>query len=408
VSVLRNSTDKNAARDAARYEKEAARRSEIEARVTRGTQPDYGILRIGATRAVAASGVHMTLRSESARHVIRVNGTSIDVTSSNAITFGYVNDLARAGRVIAGRYRLRAQLRGRKLGGMQSSLWRGESVGLGQAVLVELLDPAIAEESELCDLFLVEASAAAAVVSPFVQRLLDFGIEASTPYLVSEIGATQRAGDTPTIDELGMGCTLADRLALGWRPSRSELARMVNHVGQALDALHAAEVLHRDLTSERIQLSLASAPELPAGEVAKLSFGISKLMNDTLELVRTMARRAISPPPTPYYASPEQVLGDVALCPQSDIWSLAVIVFECVTGELPFAGANIADRLVQICTGAPRLPSELCRVPRGFDAWFARGVHKSPSERWPSAGVMAGALADILDTRRGASTPDSQ
>ena len=242
---------------------------------------------------------------------------------------------------------------------------------------------------------------AAAVVSPFVHRVLDFGIEAMTPYLVTDFGGTEPGGDGLGVNALGMGSTLADRFAAARRPSGSELSCIVSHVGQALDALHAAEVLHRDLRSERIHLALSSFPvsdpELPVRQVAKLSFGISKLMNDTLELVRTMARRSSGPPALPFYASPEQVLGDAPLGPASDLWSLAVIVFECVTGELPFAGTSVADRLVQICAGTARVPSDLCPVPRGFDDWFARGVRKSPSERWSSAGEMADALAVVLE-----------
>jgi serine/threonine-protein kinase len=134
----------------------------------------------------------------------------------------------------------------------------------------------------------------------------------------------------------------------------------------------------------------------PQRVITKVSFGISKLMNDTLELVRTMAHRAVGPAESPQYSSPEQVLGSTPLSPQSDLWALAVIAFECVTGELPFVGATMGERLVQICTGSARVPSQVCNVPCGFDAWFARGVRKAAAERWASAHEMADALAAIL------------
>jgi serine/threonine protein kinase len=352
----------------------------MKATVTRGKRHDCGILSPGAARKVASGIEGMTSRSESVRNVIRVNATSIDVTSSNTIAFGYVNELARAGRVIGGRHRLHCPL-GKKPISACGGLWRADSLSVGRSVMVELLDPAIAEDPSLTDLFVEEARAAAAVTSPFVSRVLDFGVEASTPYLVTEIG---------------VGHTLADRIATQQRPSHAELARIVGELGQALDEMHSVDVLHRDLRSDRVQLVNAPSSVDPQRVISKLSFGISKLMNDTLELVRTMAHRALGPSESPQYSSPEQVLGTAPLSPQSDLWALAVIAFECMTGELPFVGATMGERLVQICTGSARVPSEICEVPSGFDDWFARGVRKAAVERWASAHEMADALAAVL------------
>jgi serine/threonine protein kinase len=340
----------------------------------------------------------MRSRSESARNVIRVNATSIDVTSSTTIKFGYVSELARAGRVIGGRYRLHSPLvdaasparraasrASAESSSTPSSLWRADSLErLGSPVLIELLDPAIAEDPGLADVFVAEASAAAAVSSPFVSRVLDFGIEGSTPYLATE---------------LGVGETLAARIAMRQRPSAGDLARIFSELAQAVGAMHAVGLLHRDLRGERVHLWRAPMARSGARESVKLAFGISKLMNDTLELARTMARRAVTPAVSLHYASPEQVLGSMPMVPASDLWSLAVIAFECVTGEQPFAGATMGERLVQICTGCPRVPSEICKVPRGFDDWFARGVCKAPTDRWGSAQEMARALRVILVPR---------
>jgi len=311
------------------------------------------------------------------KHVIRVNAASIDVTSSNAISFGYINEIARPGRLIAGRHRLMSLLPEPRSGRTSGSVWGAESAWLGMPVLVELLDPAIGEDAGLLDTFEWEARAAAAVTSSFVNRVLDFGLEGATPYLVTE---------------LPCGETLAERVATQRRPGAAELKKMFREVALALDEMHALGLVHRDLRSERIFLYRARPAER---QVASLSFGISKLMNDTLELVRTMARRAITPADIPRYASPEQVLGTMPIGPPSDLWSLAVIAFECMTGEMPFVGATVGEQLVQICTERPRVPSELADVPDGFDAWFARGVHKAPERRWGSALEMADALSAL-------------
>lgn len=347
-----------------------------------------------------------TSRGEGSTNVIRVNATSIDVSSSNAIAFGYANELARAGRVIGGRHRLKSPLPDPLSGGARSGsrrggrisgrVWSAESLWNGASVLVELLDPAIAEDPALSDAFEWEVRAAAAVTSPFVNRVLDFGVEGNTPYLVTE---------------MPFGESLAARQRSGHTTRPLELERILNELAHALDEMHERGVVHRELRSERVFLyrpSRAAANARPAAreqappdpsterEVMTVSFGISKLMNDTLELARTMARRAVTPADLPAYASPEQVLGTSPVGPQSDLWSLAVIAFVCLTGEMPFGGQTTGERLVQICTGKPRVPSSICKVPRGFDAWFARGVQKEPARRYASAREMAEAFGELV------------
>ncbi|HTV20259.1 MAG TPA: serine/threonine-protein kinase [Polyangiaceae bacterium] len=327
-----------------------------------------------------------------------MNATSIDVTSSNAITFGYMSELARAGRIIAGRHRLQAPLpdassraasgaAGSAYGG---SLWRAEALWSGQPVLVELLDPAIADDASLTELFMAEARAASGVSSPFVSRVLDFGIESSAPFLITELDAAEAGDIGPRFRD-----TLATRIAARHLPSFAEFAHVFHDVSRGVEAMHARNVFHRDLRSDRVTLLRARTASAPEREAAKLSFGISKILNDTLELVRTMARRSVAPASTPQYASPEQVLGTAPLGVASDVWSLAIIAFEALTGELPFAGATVGERLVQICAGPARIPSSLAALPPGFDAWFARGVEKSPADRWASVREMSEALLDL-------------
>lgn len=324
----------------------------------------------------------MAARSQNVKNVVRVNATCIDVTSSNTIEFGYIDELAYPGRIIAGRHRLHRPLPGSASragsGSCGSSLWRADSLWSRDPVLIELLDPAIAEDAALTAVFESEARAARAVSSPFVSQVIDAGVESRTPYLVTELAS---------------GETLADRLAVQRRPSFPDFVRLFRELARGVEALHAAGLLHRDLRSERVVL--LSTPGVRGCEQPKLTLGISKLMNDTLELVRTMAHRAVAPPATLQYTSPEQVLGTAPLSSASDAWSLAVIAFECVTGELPFTGATTGEQLVQICTAPARVPSELVEVPGGFDAWFARGVEKEAQARWRSVREMADALAAL-------------
>ena len=72
-----------------------------------------------------------------------------------------------------------------------------------------------------------------------------------------------------------------------------------------------------------------------------------------------------------------------------------------MTGRLPFPGLTLGERLVRICTAAPLLPSEVCAVPPGFDAWFMRGVNKLPAERFSSALEMSNALMRVIANEAG-------
>ena len=94
--------------------------------------------------------------------------------------------------------------------------------------------------------------------------------------------------------------------------------------------------------------------------------------------------------------SPEQARGSRNLDQSTDLWSLAIIAFECLTGQQPFAGKSIGDLVVQISTEEPCLPSRLIDAPRGFDAWFLKGVSKDPAERFGSAREMAASLREVL------------
>jgi hypothetical protein len=94
--------------------------------------------------------------------------------------------------------------------------------------------------------------------------------------------------------------------------------------------------------------------------------------------------------------SPEQVRGSIAVDHRTDLWALAIIACECLTGRYPFAGTTIGDLAVQICTEQPRAPSALGPVPAGFDQWFFKGTAKKPGRRFASVEEMAGALDKIL------------
>jgi serine/threonine-protein kinase len=94
--------------------------------------------------------------------------------------------------------------------------------------------------------------------------------------------------------------------------------------------------------------------------------------------------------------SPEQVEGSKSIDHRTDLWALAVITFECVTGVRPFESETLGALLLQICAKPITVPSQHGPVPAGFDAWFARATQRVPSERFQSAREMVDALRVVL------------
>jgi serine/threonine-protein kinase len=281
--------------------------------------------------------------------------------------------VGRAGRVIAGRYRLEAPLGS---GGM-GTLWSAEHVGLRSRVAIKFLDTSIADDPEMLERFLREAQSAAAVRGSHVVQIFDCGVDGRDPYIAME---------------LLQGETLDERLTARGRIPPAELNEIFGQVATAVGNAHHLGVIHRDLKPANI--FLAREGELEVSKV--LDFGIAKLMNRSLQLAAGTGTRTGTLLGTPSYMSPEQARGSRSLDQSTDLWSLAVIAFECLTGQQPFVGKTLGDLVVQICTEAPRLPSRVADVPDGFDAWFLKGTSKNPADRFASAREMAKALRELL------------
>ena len=87
---------------------------------------------------------------------------------------------------------------------------------------------------------------------------------------------------------------------------------------------------------------------------------------------------------TPYYMSPEQIVGDKEIDARTDIWSLGVVAFEAMTGKRPFEGATVGAITLAIHTSRPRMTDVVPRFPRALDAWFARACAREPAMRFES------------------------
>jgi serine/threonine protein kinase len=281
--------------------------------------------------------------------------------------------VVHAGQIIADLYRLEEPL-GR---GAMGRIWRAKHLRLESRVAIKFLEPELSEDPESYARFLREARAAAAVRSAHVVQIFDCGIDSGNPYISMEL-----------LDGESLDKRLFARSVL----TDAELVKVFGEVARAVDTAHEFGVIHRDLKPGNIFIVRERDFEF----IKVLDFGVAKLMNPGGDVDSAAGTGTGTMLGTPYYMSPEQVRGSRSLDRRTDLWSLAVIAFECLTGRLPFRSDSMGDLVVQICTTTPPRPSELADVPPGFDAWFSRGTRKEPDGRFATAGEMAEALGELL------------
>jgi serine/threonine-protein kinase len=271
--------------------------------------------------------------------------------------------------VIADRFRL---VRPLGEGGM-GAVWLATHIRLQIPCAVKFMRPEVAAEPAYRSRFDREAVAAAQIRSPHVVHILDHGVWEGAPYIAMEYLE---------------GEDLAQRLARQGTLAPAEMARIVAQVARALSRAHAVGLVHRDLKPGNIFLARDDDREL----VKVLDFGIAKLSGPaTGSQTRTGAVLG-----TPYYMSPEQAQGTKAVDHRTDLWALGVVVFQCLTGQLPFVSDAFGDLVLKIIVEEIPVPSKIAAVPPGFDAWWARAVARDPAARFQSAKEMAEALAEAL------------
>jgi len=275
-------------------------------------------------------------------------------------------------RVLAGRYRLESRL---GQGGM-GAIWRAEHLVLQAPVAVKLIDREAVPDEDTLSRFMREAKSAATLRSPHVVQIIDYGVDGTVPFMVME---------------LLEGENLAQRLKRVRRLSRQETSRVLTHVGRAVARAHEAGIVHRDLKPENVFL-VHNEDE----EIAKvLDFGVAKIDEAGLgpEGTRTRTGSILG---TPYYMSPEQAQGNKTLDSRSDLWSLGVIAFECLTGQRPFYSDGLGDLVLTICVRDLPVPSDVAPVPLGFDTWFAKACAREPENRFQTARELTDALREAL------------
>ncbi|MBI4864748.1 MAG: serine/threonine protein kinase [Candidatus Riflebacteria bacterium] len=255
--------------------------------------------------------------------------------------------------------------------GGYGAVFLAEQIDLGRQVAVKLLLVDLLEEPEQVQRFNQEARITASLSHPNIIQIIDHGAQHGIPWIAYELISGQSLRDL-----IDTGTLTFDRSV-----------EAAIQVADALEAAHSSGVLHRDIKPDNVL-------EAEPGRYKVMDFGIAKWTQGGA--VRTRAGMILG---TPAYVSPEQVTGDAASA-SSDVYALGVMLFELVTGQLPFQAENPV--LLLECHIKARVPSARKprpELPASIDRVIARALAKSTRDRYPSARAMRDDLDLILRAR---------
>lgn len=279
---------------------------------------------------------------------------------------------------MAGEYRL-----GRKLGeGGFGAVYEAVHPLLKRRAAVKVLHRIAGSDSEAVLRFVAEARAVNQIRNQYIIDIFSFGKLADGRHFY--------------VMDLLEGEPLDRYLARERRSSVASTVQLLRPIAEALDAAHAAGVVHRDLKPQNIYLTWDAnglvVPKL-------LDFGMAKLLGDSP--VHTVSGTPLG---TPLYMSPEQARGDL-VDGRSDIYALGVLCFELITGRMPISGENtIAVLMAHIIQSPPRM-SEVCpELPPELDEPVQRMLEKKPEAR-PATATEALAELACAAERTGAAIP---
>lgn len=270
------------------------------------------------------------------------------------------------GRTLARKFLVRRRL---GTGGM-GAVYEAEHVLTKRIGALKLLNANVAQNAGIVARFLREASAAGRIADPHIVETIDAGeLSSGEPYIFME-----------RLD----GIAVSELIKQRGRLSFAEAREIVLQAAAGLAAAHANGIVHRDVKPANLFLCGGE----PAA-VKLLDFGISKFASSSdFQLTADGA-----PMGTPYYMSPEQVAGKRDIGPSSDIYSLGVVLYECVTGKVPFDAETLPALSIKIFEGSYAPPSSLSEsTVTGLDDVIARAMATAPSKRYASMGELRAAL----------------
>lgn len=270
-----------------------------------------------------------------------------------------------------------------------ATVWRATHLTLGQPIALKFIEVAGMDVSGMRDRFLREARVAAAIRHRNVVDILDFG--------------TADEGQPFMAMELLEGESLAARMTRDPPMTVAETVRVIARVLSGLGAVHDAGIQHRDLKPENVFLAKDADGAFPK----LIDFGVSRALDPRSGVESVLPTRENAIAGTPQYMSPEQARGLSDVDQRSDLWSVGVMLFELLTGRLPYDADAPGDVIIEIATKDPPDFGQLRPDLTGpMESVVRRAMHKDRARRFQTAREMRGALlsaaaqtASTLQTR---------
>ncbi len=271
-----------------------------------------------------------------------------------------------AERVLGGRYQVLDKV---GAGGM-ATVYRGMDQVLGRTVAIKTMLPQYATDPSFAARFKQEAQAAAALNSPYIVSVYDWGKDGDTYYIIMEYlrGTDLKSG-------------IRKHGALDCK----KVAQIGSQIAQALSVAHNHDIIHRDIKPQNIMVQ-------PSGNIKVMDFGIARAKNSHLTTDNSVLGTA-------HYVSPEQTQGK-PLGPTTDLYSLGIVMYEAATGRVPFDGDNAVTVAMKQVTEQPVPPSQINpNVDPQIEAIILKCMQKDPKDRFQTADELYHTLHDYLAGR---------
>ena len=270
------------------------------------------------------------------------------------------------GKILGGRYTIQDKI---GTGGM-AIVYRGLDTVLGRTVAIKTMLPQYASDPSFAARFKQEAQAAAALQSPYIVAVYDWGKDGDTYYIVMEYlrGSDLKSG-------------IRKHGALDGR----KVAQIGSQIAQALSVAHRHDIIHRDIKPQNIMVQ-------PDGNIKVMDFGIARAKNSHLTTDNSVLGTA-------HYVSPEQTQGK-PLSATSDIYSLGIVMYEAATGKVPFDGDDAISVALKQVNEQPLPPSQLNpSIDAALESIILKCMQKNPRNRFQSADELYRTLRDYLAGR---------
>jgi serine/threonine-protein kinase len=288
------------------------------------------------------------------------------------------------GQLIEGKYRI-IELIGE--GGM-GAVYLGENVRIQRKVAIKVLHGAYSSNIEVAQRFEREAQAAGRIGNDHILEVLDLG---ELP-----------GGDRFMVMEYLDGETLAHRIKRLGRMSPQQVAPLAKQMVAGLAAAHAAGIVHRDLKPENIFILKEKAGKKDYVKI--IDFGISKfqpLGGDAMKMTRTGVVMG-----TPYYMAPEQASGSRDADARSDLYAVGVMLYEAVTGRVPFDAPTFNQLMFQIVLSEPPPPQAVVPdLDPAFASIVSKGMARDVNHRFQSSAEFGAAIDAWLEAGTAVAVP---